>query len=201
MSFDRSTKIISYMAVLLMVVFSMPALAGGDATRGADLADTCRGCHFIPNYKNAYPVYKVPKIGGQNEEYILAALKGYISGERTHPTMSGQAATLNDQDLLDVAAYLASLGAPRTQDAAGPVSDKIATCAACHGERGISTMGMYPNLAGQHHSYLEQALASYRNGTRKNPIMTGFAGALSEEDIKMIAAYFSSQKGLFTPAL
>ncbi|MCJ7557334.1 MAG: cytochrome c [Gammaproteobacteria bacterium] len=201
MSFERSTKLLSHMAALLLALFSVPALAQGDATRGADLADTCKGCHFIPNYKNAYPVYKVPKIGGQNEEYILAALKGYISGERTHPTMTGQAATLNDQDLLDVAAYLASLGAPRTQDATSPVSDKIATCSACHGERGISAMGMYPNLAGQHHSYLEQALASYRNGTRKNPIMTGFAGALSEDDIKVIAAYFSAQKGLFTPAL
>jgi cytochrome c553 len=201
MSFERSIKSLARMAALLLALFSMSAMAAGDVARGADLADTCKGCHVIPNYKNAFPVYKVPKIGGQNEEYILAALKGYSSGERTHPTMTGQAATLNDQDLLDVAAYLASLGAPRTQDATGPVSDKIATCSACHGERGISPMGMYPNLAGQHHSYLEHALASYRDGTRKNPIMTGFASALSEDDIKAIVAYFSSQKGLFTPAL
>ena len=201
MSFERSIKSLARMAALLLALFSMSAMAAGDVARGADLADTCKGCHFIPNYKNAFPVYKVPKIGGQNEEYILAALKGYSSGERTHPTMTGQATTLNDQDLVDVAAYLASLGARRTQDATGPVSDKMATCSACHGERGISPMGMYPNLAGQHHSYLEHALASYRDGTRKNPIMTGFASALSEDDIKAIVAYFSSQKGLFTPAL
>jgi cytochrome c553 len=201
MSFERPVKLISHLAALLLAFSSLSAMADGDAARGASLADTCKGCHFIPNYKNAYPVYKVPKLGGQNAEYIIAALKGYTNGERVHPTMSSQAATLSDQDMQDVAAYFASLGAPRTTDAQGPVSDKIATCAACHGDRGISAMGMYPNLAGQHHSYIEHALASYRDGSRKNPIMTGFAGALSEEDIKTIAAYFSSQKGLFTPAL
>jgi cytochrome c553 len=201
MSFERPVKLISQVAALLLAVTSLSALADGDATRGAGLSDTCKGCHFIPNYKNAFPVYKVPKLGGQNAEYIIAALKGYASGERNHPTMTGQAATLSDQDMQDIAAYFASLGAPRTADATGAVSEKVATCAACHGERGISAMGMYPNLAGQHHSYIEHALASYQDGSRKNPIMTGFAGPLTKDDIKEIAAYFSAQKGLFTPAL
>ena len=201
MTFERPFKLVSCLAVMLLAMSSVSAFAEGDAARGANLTDTCKGCHFIPDYKNSYPVYKVPKIGGQNAEFVVAALKAYASGERKHDTMTAQAATLSDQDMLDVATYLASLGAPRTGDASGPVSDKIATCAACHGDRGISAMGMYPNLAGQHHSYLEKALHAYRDGSRKNPIMSGFAAALSDEDIKAIALYFSSQKGLFTPAL
>lgn len=201
MTFERPFKFVSYLAATLLAMVSLSAFAEGDAARGADLADTCKGCHFIPNYKNSFPVYKVPKLGGQNAEYVIAALKGYASGERKHDTMTAQGATLSDQDMLDVASYLSGLGAPRTADASGPVSDKIATCAACHGDRGISAMGMYPNLAGQHRSYLIHSLESYRDGTRKNPIMAGFAAALTDEDIQAIALYFSSQKGLFTPAL
>ena len=201
MTFERPFKFVSSLAAMLLAMVSLSAYAEGDAAHGADLADTCKGCHFIPNYKNSFPVYMVPKIGGQNAEYVIAALKGYAGGERKHETMTAQGATLSDQDMLDVATYLSGLGAPRTADASGPVSEKIATCAACHGDRGISAMGMYPNLAGQHRSYLVHSLESYRDGTRKNPIMAGFAAALTDEDIQAIALYFSSQKGLFTPAL
>ncbi len=201
MTFERPFKLVSCLAAALLAMSSFSAFAQGDAARGADLSDTCKGCHFIPNYKNSYPVYKVPKIGGQNAEFVVAALKAYANGERKHETMTSHAATLSDQDMLDVASYLSSLGAPRTEDASGPVSEKIATCSACHGERGISAMGMYPNLAGQHRSYLVQALQAYRDGSRKNAIMSGFVGALSDEDIEEISLYFASQKGLFTPAL
>ena len=188
------------LAAMVLAVAWGNAWADGDAERGRTLADTCRGCHFIPNYKNSYPVYKVPMIGGQNAEYLVAALKGYANGERGHQTMHSNAATLSEQDSQDIAAYIASLG-PARDAASGPVSDKVATCSACHGERGISVQAMYPNLAGQHKSYLVQALNGYRSGSRKNPIMAGFAAALSDADIQAIAEYFSTQQGLFTPAL
>ena len=61
-----------------------------------------------PNYKNAYPNYSVPKLGGQNAAYLDSALKAYAAGERPHPTMHSQAATLTDQDRADIAAYLQS---------------------------------------------------------------------------------------------
>ena len=70
---------------------------------------TCTGCHGIPGYNNIYPTYKVPKIGGQNYEYLTAALKAYREGERDHPTMRLQAESLSDRDIEDVAAYFASL--------------------------------------------------------------------------------------------
>lgn len=73
---------------------------------------------------------------------------------------------------------------------------KSQPCQACHGANGMSVDPMYPNLAGQYASYLQQALTDYRDGTRKNPIMSGFAAALSDQDIADLAAWFSSQQGL-----
>jgi cytochrome c553 len=76
---------------------------------------------------------------------------------------------------------------------------KSATCVACHGESGAKPiMAIYPILAGQHADYLAKALADYKSGARKDPIMAGMAGALSEQDIADIAAYFAAQPGLKT---
>ncbi|MET4678104.1 MULTISPECIES: cytochrome c [unclassified Luteibacter] len=85
------------------------AHAEGDKARGRTLVYTCNGCHGVPGYANAYPEYHVPHIGGQNEQYLVNALKAYKSGERTHPTMGAQAQSMSDQDIDDIAAYLSSL--------------------------------------------------------------------------------------------
>ncbi len=66
-------------------------------------------------------------------------------------------------------------------------------CAACHGADGNSPSPDFPKLAGQHRDYLEKALRDYKSGARKNPIMAGFAAALSKEDIENLAAYFASR--------
>lgn len=77
--------------------------------------------------------------------------------------------------------------------------EKSAMCASCHGADGNSTDPQFPRLAGQHANYLERALKDYRAGTRKNPIMAGFAGGLNDTDIANLAAYYSSQTGVVTP--
>jgi cytochrome c553 len=86
------------------------AMAAGDIEAGKVTAYTCTGCHGIPGYNNVYPTYKVPKIGGQNYQYLIAALHAYKNGERDHPTMDLQAKSLSDKDIEDVSAYFASLG-------------------------------------------------------------------------------------------
>jgi cytochrome c553 len=96
-------------AGLALALVATPAFAKGDAARGKQLAYTCTGCHGIVEYKNAYPSYRVPKIGGQNEAYIVAALTDYKKGERNHPTMKAQASSFSDKDIADIAAYLSSL--------------------------------------------------------------------------------------------
>ena len=94
---------------LLLALAAAPAFAKGDAKKGEQLAYTCTGCHGIDQYKNAYPSYRVPKIAGQNEQYIVAALTGYKKGERNHATMQAHAQSFSDQDIADIAAYLSAL--------------------------------------------------------------------------------------------
>ena len=84
------------------------AFAEGNYEAGKLLANTCAGCHGIPNYNNVYPTYHVPRIGGQNKEYLIAAIKEYQSGERVHSTMNSQAHSLNDQEIEDIAVFLAA---------------------------------------------------------------------------------------------
>ncbi|WP_449448504.1 c-type cytochrome [Thermomonas brevis] len=85
------------------------APSAGDATRGKSLTYTCRGCHGLTGYKNAYPSYHVPKIGGQSETYLRNALAEYRTGKRKHPTMQAQAESFSEQDIADIAAYLSSI--------------------------------------------------------------------------------------------
>ncbi|HET6603715.1 MAG TPA: c-type cytochrome [Xanthomonadaceae bacterium] len=88
---------------------SLAAAAQGDAEAGRLKVYTCSGCHGIPGYKNVYPHYNVPRIGGQNYDYLVAALTAYRKGERPHPTMQAQAEGYSEQDLKDIATYLAGL--------------------------------------------------------------------------------------------
>ncbi len=81
----------------------------GDVARGKQLTYTCRGCHGVEGYKNAYPNFHVPKIGGQAPEYLSSALHEYKQGHRTHPTMQVQAQSFSDQDIADIAAFLSGL--------------------------------------------------------------------------------------------
>ena len=86
-----------------------PAAPTGDAARGKPLTYTCQGCHGITGYKNAYPNYHVPKIGGQSAAYLTNALMEYRAGKRKHPTMQAQASSFSAQDIADIAAYISSL--------------------------------------------------------------------------------------------
>src|SRR2546427_9383162 len=161
-------------------------------------AAMCIGCHGIPGYKTAFPeVYHVPKIAGQQPAYLINALKAYRSGERSHPSMRGIAASLSDQDMADLAAYY-GVPAGTVQARGDAESGKAKTtqvCAACHGPDGNrpSTPDQ-PVLAGQHADYLAKALHDYKTGKRNNPSMKGFAAQLSRQDMEDLAAWVSSQK-------
>ncbi len=87
---------------------SAPAVIG-DAKRGQQLTYTCQGCHGVTGYKNAYPNYHVPKIGGQSPQYLINALTEYQQGKRKHPTMQAQAESFSTQDIADIAAFVTSL--------------------------------------------------------------------------------------------
>ncbi len=93
---------------------AFPALAAdppkGDIEAAKAKVSMCIGCHGIPGYRASFPeVYSVPKIAGQNDKYIQAALRAYASGERTHPTMDAISKSLSDKDIADLAAYYSNL--------------------------------------------------------------------------------------------
>jgi len=71
---------------------------------------------------------------------------------------------------------------------------KAAQCAACHGAKGISPMGLYPNLAGQKEQYLAKQMNDFRSGSRKDPTMQAMSAALTDDDVANLAAYYASIK-------
>ena len=186
--------------LLLTALLSSPAMAEGDAEAGAKVAYTCLGCHGIPGYRNMYPSFRVPKLGGQHENYLVAALKGYRDGTREHPTMQAHGQSLSLQEIEDVAAYFASFPNETIEAGGTPGAsfDKAQACAACHGANGISSNPEWPTLAGQHEDYLEHALNQYRSGERKNVVMSAQAMIIAEEDIALLARYFAGLDGLET---
>lgn len=91
-----------------LAAFAAGSAVADDASIGKQLTYTCTGCHGITGYKNVYPHYHVPRITGQSREYLVIALKAYQSGERSHPTMRAQGEGLTDEEINQIAAYLAA---------------------------------------------------------------------------------------------
>ena len=192
----RAAAIAAWVAVGL-VGMAADANADGDAGRGKVIAYTCHGCHGVPDYKNAFPNYSVPKLGGQNAEYLTSALAAYASGDRAHQTMHSQAATLSDQDRADIAAYLQSEVAQPNKQVVGTPPPATQTCVSCHGADGAKTIGPeYPILASQYPDYIVHALQDYKSGKRKNPIMAGVIAGIDAKDFEAIAEFFGRQHGL-----
>ncbi len=106
-----------YLATTMKKIIALLVLAGiahaaaaadivGNAKAGSAKVEACVGCHAIPGYKATFPeIFQVPMLGGQSAKYIENALKAYQKGDRKHPTMKGNASSLSDQDIADVAAY------------------------------------------------------------------------------------------------
>jgi cytochrome c553 len=204
---SRLNPVVWIAGAALFLSLSLGAHAAGDPGQGEKKFYTCYGCHGVANYKNAYPDYSVPKLRHQNGAYLIAALQEYRDGTRPHATMHAQAASLSDQDIEDIAAYLQGAEAVKPgAPGASPKSPKqVAACVACHGEGGLGVEAPLtpkpPVLAGQHVDYLEQALTAYRNGRRKNVVMDSMAQLLtSDEDVRIAAAYFADHPSPLTTA-
>ncbi len=183
----------------------------GDPVAGAKKVDMCMGCHGLPRYQASFPeIYKVPKIGGQNEKYLVAALTEYRKGERKHPTMRAVSASLSDQDIADAAAFFAHDVHPEEPVPAKPeqappadVAKLLAqaNCASCHGENLSKPIDpSYPKLAGQYADYLYAALKAYQTQHnprigRSNAIMMGMARPFTHAELKALAGYIASLPG------
>ncbi len=205
----------SFLALVVASVTIAPAFAQdikGDAKAGEKKNATCLGCHAIIGYQASFPeVYKVPKIAGQGEKYIVSSLNAYKKGERKHPSMRGIAGSMSDQDMADVAAYFSALGVDANAKPLEKVSGGSAkgqelvtkgACASCHGESLSKPIDpSYPLIAGQYSDYLFVALKSYKAEAnpqvgRGNAIMGGVAKQFSNAELKEIANYVASMPGV-----
>jgi cytochrome c553 len=193
------TAAVTVAGLAASLAFSVPASAqsapAGNVARGKTLAYTCLGCHAAEGYKNVQPMYSVPRLNGQSAAYLVAALKGYKSRERSHMTMHAHAISMTEQDMWDISTYLA--GTTIKTEAVKPTGTlpaAAAVCVACHGNNGVGITPDYPILAGQHRDYLVRSLKDYQQGGRKNAVMAGFMGALKPSDIEALAAYYAAQQ-------
>ena len=185
--------------LIAATIWAQPAAAQADEEQGRQIGFTCLGCHGIEGQRNAYPSFRVPRLGGQGRDYIETALKAYRAGTRPHPTMHAQASSLSDNDIQNLLAWLETSGRARDVATAEQVAGSAAeTCIACHGADSEGVVPQPPVLAGQHKDYLEYALRQYKDGTRPGNVMSAFAATLTESDIAMIADYYASQDGVKT---
>lgn len=193
----------------LYVAVSGTALANGDVEAGQEKAQVCAACHG-PQGNTAVDMY--PKLAGQHASYIAKQLHDYklaaeTNGEqgRANAIMQGQVQGLSDEDIADLSAYFAAqepeVGtAPEDVVAraeelyrGGDLERGIASCAACHGPRGDG-MGLakFPDISGNHATYMKQQLEMFRSGERANDpngMMRDIAKKLTDEDIDLLSKY------------
>jgi cytochrome c553 len=175
------------------------ARSSGDAAAGRKLAEAeCKGCHGLDG-KGAAP--GIPHVAGQNEAYLLAALREYAEGKRTHAALREIARHTNESDTRNVAAFYASLP-PVTPSAAEAkraspydLGREVALkhCAACHGEDGNSKTPGIPDLSGQQPRYLVVATQEYLLGERKATAMHAKLRGLTQRETENVALYYASQ--------
>jgi cytochrome c553 len=103
------TRALLFVLALLPTTLVFAQETKGDPAEGRIKANTCTGCHGITGWMNVNPNYHVPRIGGQNYDYIVAALTEYKNGARKHPTMRAQGESISDADIRDIAAFLSSI--------------------------------------------------------------------------------------------
>ena len=103
----NSMRVTGLLVATLGILLSS-AVAAGDPEAGKIKASTCMGCHGIEGITNAYPTYRVPRLGGQHAEYLVNSMQAYKDGRRQHPAMRANVANLSEQDMRDIAAWFAS---------------------------------------------------------------------------------------------
>lgn len=197
---------------LLMLLGAPLASAGVDGqalfTQGNGKGATaCAVCHGPDGAGNAAAGF--PRLAGMGQAYLAKQLKDFRGQKRINATMNGVAETLSDEEISAVAAYIAQR---QTAPAKTSVSkdlhqqgEKLAVygnwdkdvpaCFRCHGDKAQGVPPAMPALAGQHQTYLQTQLQSWKQGQRSNDpvgLMTAIASRLSDEEISAVAAYLST---------
>ena len=180
------------------------ATAQGDAEAGAAKAAVCAACHGADG-KALQPTY--PNLGGQHPSYIAKQLANYRDGERVNALMTGQAANLSDEDILDLAAHFGAM--PKVEGVAseetlalgeriyrgGITAAGVPACIGCHGPGGLGNpASVFPLVSGQNAGYTADQLRYFRSGERANDpnaMMRSIAKRLTDEEIDALSNYMA----------
>lgn len=175
-----------------------PDLVAGEAKYAA----VCAACHGADG-NSGTPVN--PKLAQQHPEYLVKQLQEFKAGVRKNAVMQGMAAGLSDEDMKNIAFWLASKkakpGFAKDKDLValgeriyrgGIAERQVAACAGCHNPTGAGNPAQYPRLAGQHSDYVASSLVAYRDGGRQNSVqMTQVAARLNDREIRALADYIA----------
>jgi cytochrome c553 len=169
--------------------------------RGATLAQRCAICHGPQGVSDA----NSPNLAGQFAAVTYKELNDFKTGARVNVVMSPFAATMSNQDMLDVAAYYAylprvpsnkidpKLAAPAIVTTGAPMRN-IAPCGSCHGD--IDNKAGSPWLGGQSAVYIKAQLQAFATSTRRNDIhqqMRNIARQMTAEEVDQVARYYEAQ--------
>ena len=190
------------MATPLAASESKPA-AKADLVKGEAIAtQVCSACHTADGSRGSAAN---PIIQGQHPEYLVKQLQEFKSGKRKSAVMQGFAASLSDDDMRNMAYWVASksakpgfakdkeLVALGERIYRGGIADRqIAACAGCHSPNGAGIPAQYPRLSGQHADYTAAQLNMFRDGSRGNSLqMTQVAAKLNDKEIKAVSDYIA----------
>ena len=201
------------LSLLICLFFgvSSVSLAQGNAEEGQKKSVACGACHGADGNS---VIDMNPKLAGQHAGYLVKQLKEFklassTGGKegRNNAVMNGMAAPLSEQDMLDIAAYFSSQK-PTPGEApedviteghklyvGGDLKRGVTACIACHGPHGdgIGLAG-FPDISGQHTSYLKTQLEAFRSGDRNNShngMMEDIAKRLTDKDIDILSKYIA----------
>ena len=177
-----------------------------DVTEGKQVADTmCASCHGIRGISTQKGV---PNIAGQRPVYLHTEMKVYQAGGRGNKGMTNTVKYMNDDAIMKVAAYYASLDPAEPSSVNAKASSAVSAganavsagkaaasgCGGCHGETGISSTAGTPSLTGLDPKYFVAAINAYKGGQRKHDMMKALVSGLSDADISNIALFYALQK-------
>lgn len=167
---------------------SAAPIVTGDPAAGKIKAEPCAACHGAEGVSQDLPG---ATLAGQKPAYLVDALKAYRTRGRDNPMMSAALEATEETDIPDLVAYFSGLKCESSLDASQKVPPAAARCTACHGAAGVSANPAWPNLVGLSHDYLVAALKGYKEGERKNVLMSPVAKDLSDADAEAAASYYA----------
>lgn len=200
--------------------FSAAAQTVPDPAKGQTDAALCAACHQADGSGMNIPnADSWPRLAGLDADYMAQQLQDFKSGKRQNVSMQPFAQMLDEQQMVNISAWFASLPAPALTTNAdsysaeqlargeqlaiiGDWDNYIVPCSSCHGPDNLGAGTVFPAIAGQHFGYIRDQLQNWQQEQRDNDpqqLMAAIAKRMTNDDIQAVAAWLSTQPGAIAP--